>query len=64
MSRKEGLVVLVVFGLAMVATFTLIGVVLATFVGVSGAQNFASNPFVNFFIAVVLIGFALVVGYV
>ena len=56
---KRGVGSAVVFGLAIVATFTLIGVVLATFVGVSGAQNFASNPFVNFFIAVVLIGFAL-----
>ena len=56
---KRGVGSAVVFGLAIVATFTLIGVVLATFVGVSGAQNFASNPFVNFFIAVVLIVFAL-----
>ncbi|MBU94372.1 MAG: hypothetical protein CL669_02130 [Balneola sp.] len=56
---KQGVGSAVVFGLAIVATFTLIGVVLATVVGVSGAQNFASNPFVNLFIAVVLIGFAL-----
>ena len=38
----------VIFGLAIVATFTLIGMLLAALVGVSGAQNFASNPFVNF----------------
>tara|TARA_B100000575_G_C23139520_1_gene662801 strand:+ start:1163 stop:3091 length:1929 start_codon:yes stop_codon:yes gene_type:complete len=56
---QRGIVSAVVFGIAIVATFTLIGVVLASFVGVSGAQNFASNPFVNLFIAVVLIGFAL-----
>lgn len=47
------------FGLAIVVTFTLIGVILAAFVGVSGAQNFASNPIVNLIIALVLIGFAL-----
>ena len=56
---KRGVGNAVIFGLAIVATFTLIGIVLAALVGVSGAQNFASNPFVNFFIAVVLIGFAL-----
>ena len=56
---KRGVGNAIIFGLAIVATFTLIGIVLAALVGVSGAQNFASNPFVNFFIAVVLIGFAL-----
>ncbi len=47
------------FGLAIIITFTLIGVILAAVVGVSGAQNFASNPFVNAMIALVLIAFAL-----
>jgi thiol:disulfide interchange protein DsbD len=56
---KRGVGSAVIFGLAIVATFTLIGMLLAALVGVSGAQNFASNPFVNFFIAAVLIGFAL-----
>ena len=56
---KRGVGNAVIFGLAIVATFTLIGMLLAALVGVSGAQNFASNPFVNFFIAAVLIGFAL-----
>ena len=56
---KRGVGNAIIFGLAIVVTFTLIGIVLAALVGVSGAQNFASNPFVNFFIAVVLIGFAL-----
>ena len=46
------------FGVAIVVTFTLIGVILAAVVGVSGAQNFASNPIVNLIIAVVLIAFA------
>ena len=48
-----------IFGLAIVITFTLIGMILAAVLGASGAQNFASNPFVNAFIAIVLIAFAL-----
>lgn len=47
------------FGIAIVITFTLIGVILAAVVGVSGAQNFGASPIVNFIIALVLIGFAL-----
>ncbi|WP_246075170.1 protein-disulfide reductase DsbD family protein [Gracilimonas mengyeensis] len=46
------------FGIAIVITFTLLGVLLAAIFGVSGAQNFASNPWVNLFIALVLILFA------
>ncbi|HKK25426.1 MAG TPA: cytochrome c biogenesis protein CcdA [Gracilimonas sp.] len=46
------------FGLAIVATFTLLGILLAAVFGVSGAQNFASNPWVNLFIAFVLVAFA------
>ncbi len=56
---KAGVGRALLFGVAIVLTFTLIGMVLAAVVGVSGAQNFASNPFVNFFIAGVLIAFAL-----
>ncbi|MEX0723521.1 MAG: cytochrome c biogenesis protein CcdA [Gracilimonas sp.] len=46
------------FGLGIVITFTLLGVLLAAVFGVSGAQNFASNPWVNLFIAFVLVAFA------
>ncbi|MCG8374227.1 MAG: thioredoxin family protein [Balneolales bacterium] len=46
------------FGIAIVVTFTLLGIILAAVVGVSGAQNFAANPFVNAMIALVLIVFA------
>lgn len=46
------------FGIAIVVTFTLLGVLLAAVFGVSGAQNFASNPWVNIFIAIVLVLFA------
>ncbi len=48
-----------IFGVAIVATFTILGVILAALLGASGAQNFASNPVVNLFIALVLVGFAL-----
>lgn len=48
-----------IFGVAIVATFTILGVVLAALLGASGAQNFASNPIVNLIIATVLVGFAL-----
>jgi len=48
-----------IFGVAIVATFTILGAVLAALLGASGAQNFASNPFVNLMIAFVLVAFAL-----
>lgn len=56
---KKGVGQALFFGVAIIVTFTLIGVILAALVGVSGAQNFASNPFVNAMIAIVLIAFAL-----
>jgi len=56
---KQGFGEAVIFGLAIVATFTLLGALLALFVGVSGANRFASNPWVNLFIGGVLIVFAI-----
>jgi len=56
---KRGVSSALIFGVAIVATFTIIGAVLAALLGASGAQNFASNPFVNLMIAIVLIGFSL-----
>ncbi len=47
------------FGLAIVATFTLLGLLLALILGASGAQRFASNPIVNIIIAAILIAFAI-----
>ncbi len=47
------------FGAAIVATFTVLGAVLALIIGASGALQFASNPWVNLFIAFVLIAFGL-----
>ncbi len=57
--NKKGVGQALLFGVAIVITFTLIGVVLAAIFGVSAAQNFASDPIINTFIAVVLIAFGL-----
>ncbi len=56
---KRGISSALIFGVAIVITFTVIGAALAALLGASGAQNFASNPIVNLFIALVLVGFAL-----
>lgn len=47
------------FGIAIVATFTIIGALLALFIGASGANQFAANPWVNLFIALMLVIFAV-----
>ena len=47
------------FGLAIVVTFTILGALLALFIGASGANKFAANPWVNLFIALVLVVFAV-----
>ena len=47
------------FGFAIVATFTILGALLAALIGASGANQFAANPWVNLFIGVVLIIFAM-----
>ncbi|MEX0720413.1 MAG: cytochrome c biogenesis protein CcdA [Balneolaceae bacterium] len=57
-SNGKGVGKAFLFGFAIVITFTLLGVLLAAIFGVSGAQNFASNPWVNIFIALILVVFA------
>lgn len=47
-----------VFGLVIIATFTILGAALSTILGVSGANFFAQNPFVNLFIGLILVLFA------
>ncbi|MTI87052.1 MAG: hypothetical protein FH748_03690 [Balneolaceae bacterium] len=56
--QKKGIFNALLFGVSIVVTFTVLGILLAAVFGVSGAQNFASNPWVNLFIAAVLVGFA------
>jgi thiol:disulfide interchange protein DsbD len=57
--NKKGVGQALIFGLAIIITFTVLGIILAAVVGVSGAQNFAASPIVNAFVAIVLIAFAL-----
>jgi thiol:disulfide interchange protein DsbD len=57
--NKKGVGQALIFGIAIVITFTLIGFVLAAIFGASAAQNFASDPFINTFIAIVLVAFGL-----
>ncbi|MDZ7691209.1 MAG: cytochrome c biogenesis protein CcdA [Balneolaceae bacterium] len=47
------------FGFAIVATFTILGALLAAVIGASGANQFAANPWINLFIGVTLIVFAM-----
>jgi len=47
------------FGLAIVITFTFLGGILSVILGASGANQFAANPWVNLFIGLVLILFAV-----
>jgi len=47
-----------VYMLGIVMTFTLLGMLLAIFLGASGATQLASNPYVNLFIAFLFIYFA------
>ncbi len=57
--RGEALRMAVVYGLAIVITFTGLGVLMAVLVGAAGAQSFAANPWVNLFIGGVFVIFAL-----
>lgn len=47
------------FGIAIILTFTILGGLLALFIGASGANQFAANPWVNLMIALVLVVFAV-----
>ncbi len=47
------------FGLAIVVTFTMLGAILSLLIGASGANQFAANPWVNLFIGITLIVFAM-----
>lgn len=57
--RGEALRMALVYGGAIVFTFTGLGVLMAVLVGAAGAQSFAANPWVNLFIGIVFVVFAL-----
>lgn len=54
----QGLGAALIFGFAIVATFTILGALLALIIGASGANQFAANPWVNLFIGLTLLVFA------
>jgi thiol:disulfide interchange protein DsbD len=47
------------FGISIIATFTILGVILSLVLGASGANQFAANPWVNLFIGLIFIIFAI-----
>ncbi len=59
--QKKGNIVhqALLFGGSVVITFTLIGALLSLLIGVSGANQFASNPWVNLFIGLTLVIFGI-----
>lgn len=57
-NRSESLRMALVYGLAIVVTFTSLGVLTALLVGAAGAQTIAANPWINLFIGLVFIFFA------
>lgn len=57
--QGEAVRMALVYGLAIVVTFTGLGVLMAVLVGAAGAQSFAANPWVNLFIGSVFVAFAL-----
>lgn len=54
-----GLLDSTIYGIGIILTFTALGFILALFFGASGIQNFASNPWINIFIALIFITFAI-----
>lgn len=57
-SRARSVRLATVYSVGIVATFTLIGMLLAIFVGAAGINLFAANPWVNILIAAVFLFFA------
>lgn len=57
--KSRGLRDSLVYTAGIVVTFTALGFILATIFGATGIQEFATNPFLNMFIAAIFIIFAL-----
>jgi thiol:disulfide interchange protein DsbD len=58
-SRSQAVRMAGIYGLAIVLTFTGLGVAMAMILGAAGAQTVAANPWVNLFIGLVFVVFAL-----
>ena len=57
-SRSRSIRLATIYSLGIVATFTLLGMLLALFVGAAGINLFAANPWVNILIAGIFLFFA------
>jgi thiol:disulfide interchange protein DsbD len=57
-SRSRSIRLATIYSLGIVATFTLLGMLLALFVGAAGINLFAANPWVNILIAAIFFFFA------
>ena len=57
--RGKSIKLAAVYSFGIIATFTLLGMLLAIFVGAAGIILFAANPWVNIFIAAMFLFFAL-----
>ena len=57
-SRAKSVKFATVYSLGIIATFTLLGMLLAIFVGAAGINLFAANPWINLFITAIFLFFA------
>ncbi len=57
--RREAVRMATVYGLSIVGLFTGLGLLMAFLLGASGAQTIAANPWINLFIGLVFVVFAL-----
>lgn len=58
-TRREAVMQALVYGAGIVLTFSAVGLALALFLGASGLNQFAANPWVNLGITALFLGFAL-----
>ncbi len=62
--RTKSIKLALVYSIGIIATFTLLGMLLAIFVGASGINLFAANPWINLLIAAIFLIFAFnLLGY-
>ena len=57
-SRARAVKLASIYSLGIVATFTILGMLLAIFIGASGIQLFSTNPYINLLIAAIFLFFA------
>lgn len=58
-SRAKAVSNALFYGLSIILTFTILGAILSLALGASGVNQFASNPWVNLFIGVIFVLFAI-----